>query len=99
MLGVISQIRVKTKRHEPEIIELVTNNICAGGAYFKTANPLPVGTKISLKMTVELNNKEKSQKKNMVSIEICGIVIRADEEGMAVQFENGYTMLPVSKKS
>ena len=97
-LGILSQVKFSSEKIEPGIMELVTHNICAGGAFFKTPNPLPKGTRVSLLMTVQLN--ENGQTKNkMMSIEISGTVVRTEKDGMAIKFDNGYKLLPLGKKA
>lgn len=70
---------------------LRTDNISAGGAYFRTPNPLPAGTKVSLNLGLN------GLKKSGAAIIIEGNVVRAEKEGMAILFED-YRIVPVCKK-
>jgi len=66
---------------------LLTRNISSAGAYLTTKNPLPVGTNMDLKFFLsqqELSNESKDQK---IKIWTRGKVIRTEEGGMAVVFE------------
>jgi len=97
-LGVFSKIRIDSAWHNIDTIELITQNVCADGAYFKTTKPLPVGTPVSLSMKLEVNSKLKSNR-NLMSVEVSGKVIRSEKDGMAIQFNNGYKMMPLGIKT
>ncbi len=97
-LKVFSKIRVESDWHNIDTIELITKNISANGAYFKTSNPLPVGTPVSLSMRLEINSELKPIS-NLMSIEVSGKVIRSEKDGMAIRFENTYKMMPLGNKT
>ncbi len=97
-LEVVSKIRVGSRWHNIDTIELNTENICANGAYFKTSKPLPVGTSVSLAMKLEVNSNLKPTT-NLMAIEVSGKVIRSENDGMAIRFDNGYKILPLGNKS
>ena len=97
-LGMLSQIRIMNGDPFTSPLELVTKNVCAGGAYFNTENPLPVGAKLSLFMTLQVSENKKTSDK-LMSIEIKGTVIRREKDGMAIRFDNGYRILPLAKKA
>lgn len=69
--------------------ELLTNNICAGGAFFETNQPLPVGTVLKMDLVLSLVELKKLEGKK-THIKISGVVIRTDPEGMAVRFQEKY---------
>ena len=96
-LRIFSKIRLKSNWHNIDTIELNTKNICANGAYFKTSNPLPVGTPVSLSMKLEINSELKPTS-NLMSVEVSGKVIRSEKDGMAIRFENSYKMMPLGNK-
>jgi DNA-binding NarL/FixJ family response regulator len=85
-----SLILAGDKKGRQNFLQLRTDNICAGGAYFKTENPLPAGAKVKLEIGLEDANKPKQ--KNVI-VRVCGTVIRVDDEGMAVAFEKQYRMI------
>ena len=39
-LGLFSRIQVQSGERAPEIMELATQNVCGGGAYFNISDPL-----------------------------------------------------------
>lgn len=63
-------------------LNLVTENICAGGAFFLTNNPLPVG----LKVLMEIVLKRQSGLGKPATLKLKGKVVRSQQNGMAVMF-------------
>jgi len=83
-------------QNEPE--SLVTRDISMSGAFLITDRPLPVGSKVCVDMILTLagQNRQGAQK---AWIKASGKVLRNDNEGMAVGFDNQSRILPLSKKS
>jgi len=70
-----------TRKHkEKRLIELMTNNICAGGAYFEMNRPLPKGTGVKLDLILELWGRQSR-------IDVSGFVTRTNHQGMAICFD------------
>jgi len=76
-----------------ESLELMTSNICSGGAFFKTEKPLSVGTDVKIEIILP-PGKPKNVKSNRASIYVSGSVIRSDQQGMAVCFVKRYHISP-----
>ena len=81
----------KDKEHKS--IELMTSNICSGGAFFKTNKPLTVGTDVKLAVILTLG-KFKIVKHKILYIDVLGSVIRTDQQGMAIRFDRKYRISP-----
>ena len=81
----------KDKEHKS--IELMTSNICSGGAFFKTNKPLTVGTDAKLAVILPLG-KFKIVKHKILYIDVLGSVIRTDQQGMAIRFDRKYRISP-----
>jgi len=96
-LKVFSKIKLEPAWDYTDTIELNTKNVSSKGAYFKTLKPLPLGTSVSMTMKLKVNNNLKSTI-NLVAIEVTGKVIRSENEGMAILFDNGFKMLPLGNK-
>ena len=94
-LGLFSRIQVQSGERAPEVMEQVTQNVCAGGAYFHTSDPLPSGTRVSLNMMLKIPVQQNRSSNNLTKIEISGRVIRSESSGIAIEFNNGYKMLPL----
>lgn len=76
-------------------IELLTDNICAGGAFFKTPKPLPEGTQIKIDMVLPLEHlKRLSEEYSRAYIKVSGTVLRTEPSGMAVSFDEDYELRP-----
>ena len=77
-----------------EEVSLTTSNICAGGAFFATGNPLPDGTRLKLDLVISVD-KLKEMLDSHCRIIIEGEVVRTESEGIAVRFEEDYEIMPV----
>ena len=76
------------------ILEYRVKNICAGGAYFFTDNPLEIGTKVGIDFRLNLyNHVNKAPKQS--EVQLSGSIIRTDSVGMAVKFDNNFKISPV----
>ena len=78
---------------EQESIDLLTNNVCAGGAFFKTKKPLSIGTNVKMDLILPLDKFKKFEGKRS-RINVAGSVIRTDNKGMAVCFGKRYKISP-----
>ena len=87
-----SKLTWTEKDNENESIELMTNNICSDGAFFKTNNPFEVGTAVKLAVILPLN-KFKNVKYKKSHIHLLGSVIRTDHQGMAIRLSKIYKIL------
>ena len=79
----------------PMILNLVTDNISAQGAFFKTMDSLEKGTRVK----VDMNNATESPKASAFKralIQLRGTVLRIDSTGMAVIFDKHYKLSPAS---
>ena len=79
---------------EQEAIEVLTSDVCAGGAFFQTDQPLPLGAEVKLKMVLPLDELKKLEGKKAF-IEVSGAVIRSTKTGMAICFDKGFKMSPI----
>jgi hypothetical protein len=74
-------------------IELMTSNICAGGAYLMTDTPLQKGTQVKMDLILQLDRLHES-KGRQSHIDVSGFVIRTDHQGMAICFNRDYKISP-----
>lgn len=82
-----------------EILDLSTSDICAGGAFFRTAAPLPEGTKVKMEMILPLDRLKELVGHNRVQVKVNGTVIRSGSIGMAICFSEDYQILPLQSPS
>ena len=71
---------------ETRIRNLFTRNICAGGAFFETSDPLPLHTQVKIDLVAPTR----------VQIIVVGSVCRSEPGGMAIQFDEEYKLLPLA---
>ena len=79
---------------EADEVSLTTVNICAGGAFFITEAPLPQGTRVKMDFVLSID-KLKELLDSHCRIKVQGEVIRTDESGIAVRFDEEYEIVPV----
>lgn len=86
-------ISIMDENENQRAFEVMISNICAGGAFFKTDNPLSVGTDVKMDLILPLDKFNKIGGKKS-RVDISGSVIRTDEQGMAVCFDKKYSIMP-----
>jgi len=79
--------------------DLSTSNICAGGAFFRTADPLPEGTRVKMQLVLPLDRIKELVGHDRVNVRVEGTVIRCGSTGMAVCFNEDYQILPLQNPS
>jgi len=77
-------------------VEFMISNICAGGAFFKTDNPLSVGTDVKMDLILPLVKFNKTETKRSRA-HVSGSVIRTESIGMAVCFDKKYSISPLNR--
>ena len=78
--------------------ELRTRNICAGGAFLLTDDPLNLGTQVDVNLHLSFFAGSKEHER-WSDIHVSGSVIRIEPDGMAIQFDDKYQILPVQKNN
>ncbi len=95
-LKIPSKIQFSRKEAKGEDVELITSNICSGGAYFKTDQPLAVGTEIKVDLFIPLSKfKQLESICDKVHIYLQGTVLHSDPDGMGVCFSEHYKIRPL----
>lgn len=84
----------KTGNNEGRVINLKTHDVCAGGAFFQTEDPLPEGTVIQLGLIIPIEKLKKITGKQAY-FEVGGKVVRTETGGMAIFFEPDYRIQSV----
>jgi hypothetical protein len=74
-------------------LELMTSNICSGGAFFTIEKPLSVGTQVKIDIILILNKFKNGNFKRSL-INVSGSVIRTEKKGMAICFDKKYRLSP-----
>ena len=82
------------KRVGKSSLNLLTKDVCDGGAFLYTDSPLPEGTEVKIDLVLPLNRLKKI-KTNKVLIKARGEILRTDSQGMAICFHKGSKISPV----
>ncbi len=85
---------VKNTAGEKQLCEFRTRNICAGGAYFDTEKSLSIGTEATLDIKLPVKSRQVSTNRQ-THIIIEGKVVRSEQKGMAIRFNEDYQILPL----
>ena len=98
-LRIPAKIKVMTSEEEKETLDLFTSDICAGGAFFHTNQPLPEGTEVKIDLVLSLEDIKKLREySSHAYIKIAGTVLRTESAGMAVCFKKDYKIQPLTKE-
>lgn len=84
--------------YKEKLLNLLTTNICSGGAYFHTAQPLPQGTQVKIDLFLPLDKLRKLREEHKQAyIKVTGKVLRSESEGMAICFDENYQIMGSAK--
>jgi len=83
-----------TNGRDGESIELITKNVCSGGAFFFTNLSMQMGTAVSVDLVIPIY-KSKKMTSDKVMIKVGGTVIRTQINGMVVRFDKKYKIIPI----
>ena len=86
------------KTDQADMGNLVTRDVSMSGVFLVTDTPLPVGSKVNVDMILTLGGRKK-QNSQKAWIKASGKVLRTDNQGMAVGFNDQSRILPLSKKA
>ena len=76
---------------ERKVYNLLTKNVCSGGAYFYTPQPLPEGTQVKIDLVLPLDKFKKLQDEHKQAyIKVTGKVLLSESEGMAICFDKDF---------
>ena len=93
-IGLASRLRF-TEHHGQEYeVKLMTRDVSAAGAYLNTSKPIPVGTPVNVDILLPIGNLM-GNKEQFSHIDVSGIVIRTECDGMAISFKQNYRISSV----
>jgi len=84
-----ARISVVDEKEEAASVDATTSDVSAGGAFFHTDQPYPVGTEMQVDLVLPLDELKKLAGKR-ASIKLKGAVVRIGDNGMAISFEDDY---------
>ena len=82
-------LSVSSDKADDATIQLKTIDVSSAGAFFDTDRPLPLGTEVKIDMVLPLDELKKLKGKK-AKIVVTGAVIRTDNKGMAICFDENY---------
>lgn len=88
-----AQILVGKNGHS-ESFESRTRDVSSGGAFFETDQPLAIGTELKIELVLSLEKLRKIQGKHAL-IKLSGKVVRTEEGGVGVCFDESYRISPL----
>ncbi|UCF56077.1 MAG: PilZ domain-containing protein [Deltaproteobacteria bacterium] len=94
-LEVPTKIEVISSDLDKKTHDLLTSNISSGGAFFHTTQPLPEGTPVKIDIILPLDKlKELKDDHKQAYVKVTGRVLRSESTGMAISFNEHYTIRP-----
>ncbi|MFC1869548.1 PilZ domain-containing protein [Thermodesulfobacteriota bacterium] len=81
---------------EVKFSDLLTSDICSGGAFFHTTRPLPEGTDVKIDLVLPVSKLEIIEDDTKKAyIKVTGTVLRSESKGMAICFSKNYEINPL----
>ena len=94
-----SRIEVMVPADRKETLDLQTSDICAGGAFFRTTQILPEGTKVNIDLILPFDRLRELIGHSRVNVKVNGTVVRSGSNGMAISFSEDYQIMPLEGQS
>ena len=105
-LRIQCKMTAETLSGKTPMMEYLTANISAGGAFIETETPLPLASKVRLEFLLSLEDLEtlkfivsldtlKAWKGKRIWISASGIVARHEASGMGIMFDENYQISPM----
>jgi len=93
-LEIPATIELLTPGQERELLNLLTSNICSGGAYFHATQLLSEDTRVKVDLDLPLDRLERLKEGyRQAYIKVTGEVLRSESEGMAICFDEDYQIM------
>jgi hypothetical protein len=85
--------QLETASTEKTLLSVQTENIGAGGAFFRSSTLLMLGTAVKASLLLPLGAIKELQGADQVVISIAGIINRNEEGGMSMTFDKSFEIL------
>ena len=98
-LEIPARIRISKADNIEKTLDFLTSDICSGGAFFNTTEPLAEGTDVTIDLILPISKLIRRLKKlegnyRQTRINVSGTVLRSESGGMAISFNNDYKIGP-----
>ena len=80
-------VNVQNEAIMDKIPILISRDISCSGVFLTTENPLPINTMINLDILLNHHKLSSGSKEKRINISTSGKVVRKDDQGMAVKFD------------
>ena len=101
-----TKMTAETLSGKTPMMEFLTADISAGGAFIKTEHPLPLVSKVRLEFLLSLEDLQtlkfvlsletlKAWKGKRIWVSASGIVTRSTADGMGIMFDENYQISPM----
>ncbi len=88
------KMRVVASGNE-KILDVLTSDISAGGGFFHTVQPVPVGTRVKIELVVASKGL-KAITGTKGSVRVAGTVVRSSFQGTAIRFDKKHELVHAS---
>jgi hypothetical protein len=89
-----TKLTFEKEKGKREIVSLVTRDISSQGAFLVTQEPLDKGMAVKLELHLSLETLQRMLNGGgTAKVQVRGTVIRKDDGGMAVQFDNRFKIM------
>jgi c-di-GMP-binding flagellar brake protein YcgR len=103
-----TKIMAESRTGVTPLLEFVTADISSGGAFIATSRPLPVASKVRMEFFLSLEELGKLRfilaadslkvwQSERAWVTATGVVIRVEEHGVAVIFDQNYQTSPIRR--
>lgn len=90
-----ARIEVMVPTGKKEALDLLTSDICSGGAFFFTTQTLPEGTEVKIDLVLPFERIAKLIGHSRVNVKVNGTVVRSGSTGIAIRFDEDYQIVPL----
>lgn len=107
-LSLQTKIMAESRTGVTPLLEFVTADISSGGAFVATSRPLPMASKVRLEFFLSLEelgklrfilaeDSLKAWQSERAWVTATGVVIRVEDNGVAVIFDQNYQVSPIRR--
>ncbi len=90
-LNTQARVLVDLGEGRKETFNSTTKDVSSGGAFIYSDQPLPQGATVKIELLISLDMlRELAGEKGQAKVKVKGKIIRVDENGAAIRFENKY---------
>ena len=73
---------------------MIAENISSGGVFLRTEKPMDLRTRVLVDFILVIGDSAAKSRKRMSLVQVGGEVIRKEKGGMAVKFDQRYSIKP-----